>query len=97
MADWLAWTISSKQAIKWIFLTSKRGGPSLDWLNPALGYAVTNRAQSKIRHWFRKQDREKHLASGRDLLERELKRLGLLDSMTYESVARLFEYDHGSG
>ena len=76
-------------------LTSKRGGPSLDWLNPALGYAVTNRAQSKIRHWFRKQNRERHLANGRDLLERELKRLGLLDSMTFESAAQLFDYDHG--
>ena len=74
-------------------LTSKRGGPSLDWLNPNLGYTKTSRARTKIRLWFRKQNREKHLASGRDMLERELKRLGLLDHMAYESVAQLFNYE----
>ena len=74
-------------------LTSKRGGPSLDWLNPSLGYTKTSRARTKIRLWFRKQNREKHLASGRDMLERELKRLGLLDHMAYESVAHLFNYE----
>ena len=74
-------------------LTSKRGGPSLDWLNPNLGYVKTTRARSKIRYWFRKQNREKHIVSGREVLERELKRLGLLDTATYESVSRLFDYD----
>ncbi|MBZ0302846.1 MAG: TGS domain-containing protein, partial [Anaerolineae bacterium] len=74
-------------------LTSKRGGPSLDWLNPNLGYVQTQRAKTKIRHWFRKQDRAKHLASGRELLEREMKRLGVTDSMTFEAVAELFGYD----
>jgi guanosine-3',5'-bis(diphosphate) 3'-pyrophosphohydrolase len=74
-------------------LTSKRGGPSLDWLNPNLGYVKTSRAKTKIRHWFRKQNRDKHLASGRELLERELKRLGVTDSMTFDSVAQLFNYE----
>jgi GTP diphosphokinase / guanosine-3',5'-bis(diphosphate) 3'-diphosphatase len=71
-------------------ITSKRGGPSMDWLNPALGYVRTARAQSKIRHWFRRQDREKHIALGREVLERELKRLGVLDHRSFESVAQLF-------
>ncbi len=74
-------------------LTSKRGGPSLDWLNPNLGYVKTQRAKTKIRHWFRKQDRAKHLANGRELLERELKRLGVIDSMTFDAVAHLFNCD----
>lgn len=74
-------------------LTSKRGGPSLDWLNPNLGYVKTSRAKTKIRVWFRKQHREKHLAIGRELIERELKRLGLLDSMSFEAVAALFGYE----
>ncbi len=75
-------------------LTSKRGGPSMDWLNYDLGYVKTARARSKIKHWFRKQNREKHIMLGRDALERELKRLGLLDKMTFDAVANLFEYGH---
>jgi GTP pyrophosphokinase len=74
-------------------ITSKRGGPSLDWLNPNLGYVKTERARSKIRLWFRKQNREKHIASGREVLEREMKRLGLLDVMQFEAVAGWFNYD----
>ena len=74
-------------------ITSKRGGPSLDWLNPNLGYVTTARARQKINHWFRKQNREKNIISGREVLERELKRLGLLDSMTFDAVAHLFNYD----
>jgi GTP pyrophosphokinase len=74
-------------------VTSKRGGPSLDWLNPNLGYVKTERARSKIRHWFRKQNRDKNVASGREVLEREMKRLGLLDAMQFETVAGWFNYD----
>ena len=74
-------------------LTAKRGGPSMDWLNTDLDYAVTNRARTKIRHWLRKQNRDKHIAMGRELLERELKRLGVLEKVTFESVARLLNFD----
>ncbi len=74
-------------------LTAKRGGPSMDWLNPDLDYAVTNRARSKIRHWLRKQNRSKHITMGREALERELKRLGVLDKVTFESVARLLGFE----
>lgn len=74
-------------------LTSKRGGPSLDWLNPNLGYVKTTRAKNKIRQWFRKQNREKHFSNGREMLERELKRLGVSDSMAFETVAHLFHYE----
>jgi GTP pyrophosphokinase len=73
-------------------LTSKRGGPSLDWLNPNLGYVHTSRARSKIRAWFKKQSREKNIALGRDVVERELKRLGL-SAMPRESIANLFNYN----
>ena len=69
-------------------LTAKRGGPSRDWLNPDLGYVRTKRAISKIRQWFRKQDRDKMIAQGREVLDRELKRLG--EKMSHEQVAELF-------
>lgn len=70
-------------------LTTRRGGPSRDWLNPALGYIKTSRARSKIRQWFRRQDREQNIVQGRDIVERELKRLGL-EQLGHEAVARLF-------
>jgi GTP pyrophosphokinase len=57
-------------------ITVRHGGPSRDWLNPSLGYLKTPRAQGKVRQWFKQQDYEKNLSAGRDILERELKRLG---------------------
>jgi GTP diphosphokinase / guanosine-3',5'-bis(diphosphate) 3'-diphosphatase len=72
-------------------LTSKRGGPSLDWLNLDLSFVRTARARDKVRAWFRKQDREKHIASGREVLEHELKRLGV-EQTSYEAVSQIFGY-----
>lgn len=72
-------------------ITAKRGGPSRDWLNPELGYVKTARARNKIRQWFRKQAREQNIASGRAILERELRRLGY-GHLAHEDVAEIFEY-----
>ncbi|MDR5684274.1 MAG: bifunctional (p)ppGpp synthetase/guanosine-3',5'-bis(diphosphate) 3'-pyrophosphohydrolase [Armatimonadota bacterium] len=59
-------------------LTSKTSaGPSRDWLS----FVVTSNARNKIRQWFRKQHREENIARGRELLERELRRLGALSSL----------------
>lgn len=68
-------------------LTAKRGGPSRDWLNPNLGLVKTQRARSKIKAWFKKQEDEQNLAQGRATLERELQRLGIT-STNYEKFAR---------
>jgi len=72
-------------------LTSKQGGPSRDWLNSSLGLVKTQRARSKIRLWFKKQDREQNLAQGRVMLEREFRRLGL-GEINLETLARQLEY-----
>jgi len=58
-------------------LTAKRGGPSRDWLNPSLEMVKSQRARSKIRQWFKRQDREQNISHGRMLLDRELHRLGM--------------------
>ena len=68
-------------------LTAKRGGPSRDWLNPNLGLVKTQRARSKIKAWFKKQEDEQNLAQGRTSLERELQRLGISE-MNFETMAR---------
>ena len=59
-------------------LTAKEGAPRRDWLQPANGFLVTGRARDKVRAWFHKLDRAQNLAEGRELLEKELRRLGLL-------------------
>jgi RelA/SpoT family (p)ppGpp synthetase len=74
-------------------ITAKRGGPSRDWLRPDLGYVRSARSRQKIRRWFRQQDREENISFGRDQLRRELKRLNLADSVKYQEIAVLFDYD----
>jgi GTP pyrophosphokinase len=74
-------------------IVAKRGGPSLDWLNENLGYVKTERARSKIRYYFRKLNREVHIHNGRDVLEREMRKLGVIDTLPYEQVARWFNYE----
>jgi GTP pyrophosphokinase len=73
-------------------LTAKRGGPSRDWLNQHLGYIKTQRARSKVRQWFKRQNREENIVQGREMLERELKRLGL-DETPYDQIAKRFNID----
>lgn len=67
-------------------------GPSLDWLNPHLGYVRTSHAREKVRQWFRKQERVESIERGKNLLEKELKRLGM-KVPSEEEIARLFKYD----
>jgi GTP pyrophosphokinase len=71
-------------------LTAKRGGPSLDWLNPNLGLVKTQRTRGKIRLWFKRQAREQNMSSGKATLEKELRRLGLMET-NLERLAREFE------
>jgi len=70
-----------------VILTAKRGGPSRDWLNSNLGLVKTQRAKSKIRLWFKKEDYQQNESQGRLLLERELQRLGLAE-VNFEKMAR---------
>ena len=74
-------------------LTAKRGGPSLDWANTHLGYLKTSRARSKVRHWFKRQNREENISHGRTILERELHRLGIPE-VNFEKLARSFNFHH---
>ena len=71
----LTYRLRSGQRVE--ILTTRQGGPSRDWLNPALGYLQTTRARNKVRSWFRQQNQEEHLSTGRSLLDRECQRLGV--------------------
>ncbi len=58
-------------------LTGKEAEPRRDWLLPANGYLASGRSRDKVRAWFHKLDRARNVQAGKELLERELKRLGL--------------------
>lgn len=55
-----------------IITTKQSNGPTRDWLN-IVGSSET---KNKIRQWFKKERREENIEKGRELLERESKKLG---------------------
>ncbi len=58
-------------------ITKSSREPNRDWLMASLGYIHTNRAKSKLRQWFNKQDRDKNIETGKGLLLREFDRLSI--------------------
>lgn len=76
-------------------ITSKQAtGPSRDWMN-IVGSSDT---RNKIRSWFKKERREENIAKGREMLEKETKRLGydikvLLKADKVKTVAASFRLD----
>jgi guanosine-3',5'-bis(diphosphate) 3'-pyrophosphohydrolase len=65
-------------------------GPSLDWLNPNLGFVNTSHARAKIRQWFNKQERTENIERGKQILDKEIRRLGI--KADRQILADLFEY-----
>lgn len=74
-----------------ILSTKADRGPSLDWLNPDAGYVRSSHAREKIRQWFRRGERTENLERGRELFDREMKRLGLRTGL--QDVADAFGYE----
>jgi GTP pyrophosphokinase len=57
-------------------IAAKTGGPSRDWLNPDLGFLKSARSRAKVRQWFNALELQQSVAAGRELVEKELQRLG---------------------
>ena len=72
-------------------LTTKQGKPSRDWLNPQLGYLKTSRARSKAKTWFKQQNYDINVSDGREVLEKDLRRLGL-HGVNHKMLAEQFNY-----
>jgi GTP pyrophosphokinase len=72
-------------------LTGKENAPRRDWLQKNLGFLNSNRARSKVQHWFKQQAREDNVAAGRSLVEKLAKRLAL-NSLDYKAVSKYFGY-----
>ncbi|MBB1473831.1 bifunctional (p)ppGpp synthetase/guanosine-3',5'-bis(diphosphate) 3'-pyrophosphohydrolase [Luteimonas sp. MC1782] len=58
-------------------LTGKVSEPRRDWLLASNGFLASARSREKVRSWFHKLDRARNLQAGRELLDRELKRVGM--------------------
>lgn len=72
-------------------LTSKTQAPRLDWLN----FVVTKQASSKIKQWFKKNNREDHIEVGKANLEHELTKAVFdeyVKSGEFEKTAHVMNY-----
>ena len=56
-----------------IITSDQSKGPSRDWLK----FVKSSRARNKILGWFKKNLREENIEKGKDLIEKELKKLGI--------------------
>ncbi len=80
-------------------ITVKEGGPSRDWLNPELGFLVSQRARAKVRAWFNALAMGETVAKGREAVEKLLQREGktaikledLASQLGFNSADDLFE------
>ncbi|WP_207062579.1 GTP diphosphokinase [Motiliproteus sp. SC1-56] len=72
-------------------MTAKHPSPSRDWMNPNLGYVTSARARAKIRHWFKDQDRDQNILGGRQMAEREMRRLAL-ERVDYGALAEKLNF-----
>ena len=63
-----------------IITSDNAKGPSRDWLK----FVQSTRAKNKIQQWFKKANREENIERGKELLSKEIKRLGLTESEIYK-------------
>ena len=67
----LDYTLSNGDIVE--VITSKQAtGPSRDWIN----IAGSSDTRNKIKSWFKKERKEENIERGRDMLDKECKRLG---------------------
>jgi len=85
-------SLASGQRVE--IVSTKQGGPSRDWLNPAQGYLATSRARQKVKQWFTAQEEAETLAQGRTLVGRELQRLGQTQA-NIDELAHKLGYKNG--
>lgn len=75
-------------------LTAKLAKPSRDWLNPHLNYLKSARARAKVQHWFRMKDNIQNHSLGREIFEKEMRRLRVDEKTDLESIAHKLNYKH---
>ena len=63
-----------------IITSDNSKGPSRDWLK----YVKTTTARNRINQWFKKAEREENIIKGKELLEKEIKRIGMSQTELYK-------------
>ncbi len=61
-----------------VITSDQAKGPSRDWLK----FVKSSSAKTKIQQWFKKNEREANIEKGKDLIEKEIKRVG----MNYDQI-----------
>ena len=79
-------TTALENGVQVEILTTNNSAPSRDWLNPNLGYITSNRTRSKIKTWFKQQDYEQNVIDGKATIDRELKRMHILNHDIEKSI-----------
>ncbi len=74
-------------------MTNKTGEPRRDWLLASNGFLASGRARDKVRAWFHKLDRARNLQAGKDLLDKELRRVAMMQA----DLAPVLEKFHMAG
>jgi guanosine-3',5'-bis(diphosphate) 3'-pyrophosphohydrolase len=79
----LDYKLQTGDAVEVLTTKARDAGPSRDWLQ----VVATPRARNKIKQWFSRERREDAMETGRDMLQRELRRQGLpLKRLTTEDT-----------
>jgi GTP pyrophosphokinase len=71
----LTYNLKSGEQVE--ILTSKDIRPNRNWIDPNLGYLKSTHAISKVKSWFKHQQKDENIATGKALLDKELQRLGI--------------------
>ena len=56
-----------------IITSDTQKGPSRDWLK----FIKSSQAKNKIQQWFKREQREENIIKGKEILEKEIKRIGI--------------------
>ena len=87
----LAYQLKNGDVVEIVSSKAPRG-PSLDWLNPNLGFVNTSHAKAKIRQWFNKREKAESMERGKQILDKEIRRLGIVAER--QAMATLFNYNN---
>jgi len=64
-----------------IITSDQAKGPSRDWIK----FVKSSSARNKIQQWFKKTEREENILKGKDLIEKEIKRIGMNYTVLFKS------------
>ena len=68
----------------------KNKGPNINWLNPELNFLSSIGAQSKVRQWFNKQNKNVIEREGKKILKKELTRLSI--DLSESEIAKKMDF-----